>query len=336
MVETQERQRISGLLIVEDDESQLRTLVAIMEAEGFEVVGCSTASEALEYLARDEIGVAVVDLRLPDLSGTQLLKRLQSLTGRVEVLIYTGYGSYESARDALNLGAFGYVEKGGDPDELVRHVHRAFKARLQSYAGDLEGAVAQRTRQLEEVFEELKEEISERKRAEEELKKARDELERRVEQRTAELAAANAKLQQEVAERIDSEQRERQLQAELAHIGRLTTMGEMASSLAHELNQPLAAISMFAQVATHQVRSDKVDGYEEKLVELCEDIAQQAFRAGELIRRMRQFVKKIGPRRTTLTMTEVLEEVLPLVENDFRHAGIAINVYHECLKQQLS
>ena len=119
--------------------------------------------------------------------------------------------------------------------------------------------------------------------------------------------------------------REKTLQADLAHMGRLTTMGEMASGLAHELNQPLAAISMFAQLAANRVRSGEYgDGQE--LVKVCEDIAGQAFRAGELIRRMRQLVKKIVPRRTTLKLTEVLDEVLPLVESGFRNARIAINI----------
>ncbi len=151
MEETEQRKSNSRLLIVDDDLVQLRTLTDIMEAEGFEVVACSTAAEALEHLRRDEIGVAVVDLRLPDLSGTQLLEKLRSLKGRVHAVIHTGYGSYQSAKDALNLGAFAYVEKGSDPDQLVHHVHRAFQARLKRYAEDLEDAVARRTQELEEA-----------------------------------------------------------------------------------------------------------------------------------------------------------------------------------------
>lgn len=162
--QSQERSR---LLIVEDDEAQLQTLTAIMRAEGFEVAGCSTASEALKHIERGGFAVAVVDLRLPDLPEEQLLTRLRAVTDDVRVIINTGYGSYESARDAVNLGAFAYVEKAGDPDEIVRHVHRAFHARLRRYAEDLEIAVAERTRELQEANEALRLEITERKRAEE-------------------------------------------------------------------------------------------------------------------------------------------------------------------------
>lgn len=88
-------ERNSSLLIVEDDESQLRTLTAIMQEEGFDVIGCSTASEALEHLNRLETGVVVLDLRLPDLSGTQLLERLADATDKISVIINTAYSSYE-------------------------------------------------------------------------------------------------------------------------------------------------------------------------------------------------------------------------------------------------
>ena len=162
-------QERSRLLIVEDDQAQLRTLTAIMRAEGFEVTGCSTASEALKHLDRGGFPVAVVDLRLPDLPGEQLLTRLRAVTDDVQVVINTAYGSYESARDAVNLGAFAYVEKAGDPAEIVRHVHRAFHARLRRYADDLERAVAERTRELREANETLRQEIAERKKAEDRL-----------------------------------------------------------------------------------------------------------------------------------------------------------------------
>jgi len=162
------RQRISRLLIIEDDESQLLSLTAIMEGEGFEVVGCWNASDALERLRLLDVGVAIVDLRLPDMSVTELLQRLSAYCDRVRLIINTGYSSYETAREALNLGAFAYVEKAGDPDELVRHVHRAFKAGFHSYAEELEEAVSERTRKLREANELLKEEMVNRKRAEKE------------------------------------------------------------------------------------------------------------------------------------------------------------------------
>ncbi len=139
------------VLIVEDDQAQLRTLSAILRDEGFDVTGCATAAEALARLARDDFDVGVVDLGLPDAMNGDLLNRLIEVSGRVSLIIHTGRGSYESAKKAVNLGAFAYVEKGGAPQELVGHVHRAIHARMKRYAEDLEEAVAARTQELTEL-----------------------------------------------------------------------------------------------------------------------------------------------------------------------------------------
>ena len=163
----------SSLLIVEDDESQLRTLTAIMQEEGFNVIGCSTASQASEHLKHLETGVVVLDLRLPDLNGTQLLERLADVTNNIRVIINTAYSSYESARDALNFGAFAYVEKAGDPEELLRHVHRAFHASLRSYADQLETAVAEQTRELRQMNELLYKKITEQEKTEKQRRQER-------------------------------------------------------------------------------------------------------------------------------------------------------------------
>ncbi len=172
MPEDAEPQQPLRLLVVEDDTSQLRTLTVIMEAEGFHVIACSSGRQAVEQLGREPAPVAVVDLRLPDLAGADLLEKLRECDPDVHIVIYTAFGSFDSAKDALNLGAFAYVEKAGDPDELVRHVHRAFQARLRRHTMELESAVADRTCELLKANQALKQEIVERKRAEEGLTQA--------------------------------------------------------------------------------------------------------------------------------------------------------------------
>ncbi|MEC9373305.1 MAG: HWE histidine kinase domain-containing protein [Planctomycetota bacterium] len=145
-----DRVRLTRVLLVEDDPSQLRTIKDILTDEGFLVVGCGTAGEAMHQVERESFGVAIVDLKLPDLLGTDLLKRIRVMNPRVRVIIHTGYGSFETARDALNAGAFAYVEKLSDPSELISHVHRAARDQLDRYADDLETIVAERTASLRE------------------------------------------------------------------------------------------------------------------------------------------------------------------------------------------
>lgn len=165
MAETTERDTIPRVLVVEDQPAQLHTLIGLIQDEGFDVSGCETAAEALELVQTTTFAAAVVDLRLPDMDGTELLKKIQAIDDKVRVVINTGYGSFDSAKQAVNLGAFAYTEKAQDPKDLLKHVHAAVRWRLESYAKELEQAVAAHTRELRRSNEELRIQIRERKRA---------------------------------------------------------------------------------------------------------------------------------------------------------------------------
>lgn len=120
------------VLVVEDHPGQLRTLMGLLEQEGFPTVGCDTGAKALDQLERQSFGVAVVDLQLPDMRGTQLLDRIRPAHAGLRIIINTGNASLDSAKEAINLGAFAYVEKADDPKELVRHVRRAIRGAASS------------------------------------------------------------------------------------------------------------------------------------------------------------------------------------------------------------
>lgn len=150
--------KMNRMLIVEDDESQRVTLSHIMVSQGFEVDSCETGSSALEKLRDAHFGVVIVDLRLPDISGTEILDELARLNRSSCVIIHTAYASLESAKNSINRGAFGYIEKGKDPAILVEQVHRAVREHVGRYTAELESAVAERTkslRQSEERYQDL-------------------------------------------------------------------------------------------------------------------------------------------------------------------------------------
>jgi two-component system, sensor histidine kinase and response regulator len=150
-------ERFSHVLIVEDNPAELKLLCTILAAEGFQVIGCGSAAEALEHVQRRDFGAAVVDYRLPDLSGTQLLEQIRDFDDHIRVIIYTGCASYDSIKEALNHGAFAYLEKLSDRSELVRHVHSACLERVDRYALDLEQAVAARVDELARSNRDLEE-----------------------------------------------------------------------------------------------------------------------------------------------------------------------------------
>jgi|GEM_PF-5729428 len=145
-----ERPRFSRVMIVDDNESLLTTFAGILQEEGFAVTTCATAATALKKIAEENFGVAIVDLRLPDMQGIDLLKAFNDTGSKVRVIINTAYGEFESAKAAINHGAFAYVEKAQDPGLLVQQVHRAYQSHLESYVDNLEAAVAKRTMELSE------------------------------------------------------------------------------------------------------------------------------------------------------------------------------------------
>ena len=96
---------------------------------------------------------------------------------------------------------------------------------------------------------------------------------------------------QDLTERQASEARMSELQAELIHVSRFTALGEMASSLAHELNQPLTAIANFLNGGRRLLKQG-LGGNEAMLGHAVEQAADQALRAGQIIRRLRAFVER--------------------------------------------
>jgi len=126
----------------------------------------------------------------------------------------------------------------------------------------------------------------------------------------------------DVSARQQSEQRLRELQAELIHVSRLSAMGEMASALAHELNQPLTAIINYAQTARGLAERRPGEGAGD-LVSLLEKTVQQASRAGQIIRRLRQFIAKGETERALEDINTVVEEASALALIGTGGKGIA-------------
>jgi C4-dicarboxylate-specific signal transduction histidine kinase len=156
--------------------------------------------------------------------------------------------------------------------------------------------------------------------ANEALQRARDELERRVEERTKELAQANHELRAEIErrERADEERRQVQhallkAQAELAHVARVTTMGELAASIAHEVNQPLSAVSANANACRRWLAQQPPNMTEanESLARILRDCQ----RAGDVIGRIRSLLKKSPPEPTPQNVNELLGEVVALLRD---------------------
>lgn len=115
-------------------------------------------------------------------------------------------------------------------------------------------------------------------------------------------------------------------QAERAQsVSRLITMGEMASSVAHELNQPLTAISNYCNGMISRLRAQQIS--EDDLVAALEKTSRQAQRAGQIIQRIRAFVKKSEPNRTLSEVAPIVNEALELAEIELRRRNVRLSHY---------
>jgi two-component system sensor kinase FixL len=128
----------------------------------------------------------------------------------------------------------------------------------------------------------------------------------------------------DLTDRRQSEDEARQLQDRLTHFSRLSTMGEMAAGLAHEINQPLSAIASYAQACQRFVRSPDRDDTD--VLQALEQINAQALRAGEVIRRLRNFVRNREVKRETVECSRLLEDLRTLAETDARLQNVRLRV----------
>ncbi len=166
--------------------------------------------------------------------------------------------------------------------------------------------------------------ITDQRRAEASLKEANDRLEERVRERTEELVLVSEELKVEVTERARAQEEAHRRQAELAHVSRVTSMGELVASISHELNQPLAAVLTNAQTALRLIGKKEPDL--EELHDILEDIVSDDKRAGEVIRRLRTLLQKDPVAQETVHLEELVSGVLPLVRSDAQGANVRIDV----------
>lgn len=122
---------IEKILIVDDEENIRQLLARLCEREGYDVLTAPTGGEALALLEGEELpALAIVDLRLPDMDGMEILRRARERDPRMVVIILTGYADVQSAVEALTLGAYDYIPKDALNLQLIPVIiHRALDRR---------------------------------------------------------------------------------------------------------------------------------------------------------------------------------------------------------------
>ena len=125
----------------------------------------------------------------------------------------------------------------------------------------------------------------------------------------------------DITERKRAEEKAREVEAQFAHVGRLSLMGELMAGISHEINQPLFAIANFAKACEKTLAAGQFDQID-KVLEWTHKIGQQATHAGEIIRRMRDFSRKSTSHHSTVDVGNMIHEAIELMAAETKSQNI--------------
>ncbi len=115
------------ILIAEDEQITLKHLIYALEKEGYTVSGVADGAAAMERLKEEHFDVVITDIKMPGMDGITLLERIKNEWPETEVIIITGFGSIDSAVEAMKRGAFDYITKPFNLDELILKIRKIFE-----------------------------------------------------------------------------------------------------------------------------------------------------------------------------------------------------------------
>lgn len=133
-------------LVVDDDRAMLDLMRFQLKDEGFEVSTAENGQKGLDFVQEKEFDIILTDLQLPDFSGIEMVKRCKEIAPDTEIIMVTGFGSMEKAIEATKAGAFYYVEKPIDFEDLLVLIEKAVERREQkAEIKELRGKLSSRT-----------------------------------------------------------------------------------------------------------------------------------------------------------------------------------------------
>lgn len=251
--------------------------------------------DLVRRIANLDVGVVLLSQEaLPTLrrTGLQEVLDLQPPWSDLPFLILTGreLGS-DSAIGLYNLGHVTQLERPVHSATLVRAVRAALRARA-------------RQRDAERY-------LDDRAQAEQALRALTETLEAQVSDRTAELTAINERLSAEIRSGAETREKMEAMQAELIHVSRVSAMGTMASTLAHELNQPLTAVVNYVR-GCHRLLTAQVAGAPAEVIGAMDAAAASAERAGQIVRQLRELVRTGDVEREPADLAAIVDDAMSI------------------------
>jgi signal transduction histidine kinase len=264
----------TSILIIDDEQLTTHRLVKLLGDEGFAASGVTTGAEGLEHLKREAVDVVITDMRMAGMDGLQVLKAVKEINPSTEVIMVSGYPTVEVAVETMKQGAYDYLQKPINPDELLLLVRRCMERKALARELDVE-------RRLRKDLEE----------ANQQLRLAQEQL-------------------------IQSE--------------KLATIGEMAAGVAHEINNPLTAVTMNIAFLSGSldklVQEGTLNGpIEEKVRKNLAIIESEVDRTAKIVHSLLKFSRKSAAEsREPAQMNDILERTLEPIAHQLELINIRI------------
>ncbi|MCS7096650.1 MAG: response regulator [Candidatus Bathyarchaeota archaeon] len=120
------------VLVVDDDKGIRETLKVILEENGYKVDMAKSGKEAIEKSKKNYYDLALLDIKLPDMEGTELLRKMRDFVPKMVKIMVTGHATLQNAVDSLNYGADAYIMKPVNPEELLSVIEKKLDERKQA------------------------------------------------------------------------------------------------------------------------------------------------------------------------------------------------------------
>jgi signal transduction histidine kinase len=268
--------RQTNILVVDDNAARLKTLSAKLRGMGHHVTTATNGQEATALFSKQPFNIVLADIKLPDVSGRQLLETVKEFNPEAAVIMMAGRNNLEAAVNAVSEGAYAYILKPEARDELKTLISNALREQeLLTRNRKLVDGLQQSNKLISEANEKLQNEINERKRMEQEIQNMN-----------------------------------KQLEAQNKELGKASrAKSEFLARMSHELRTPLNVVMGFTELMLDQVPGE----VNEEQRQCLDDILTSSRDLLELINEVLDLSKveagKVELRRKNITLAGVVESV---------------------------